>query len=210
MPWNGGVNTTLEESLISNNQLTQANNVELGVDGARKKREGINANFDSGLFEVTKMVTVDGSSLDGKFFRLEDDAGSVGFWYDVAGGTTIPAGASALDRAVEITTVGAGDTATQVGDKTATAVQADSKFVAYNNTTTVTVIQNVAGNRTNAVDGDTTFTITSPTDSFIRLHDFHYGSTSSKTQRLIAIGNQNTYFTVNPADGSCKALLQTM
>jgi hypothetical protein len=47
LPWKGGVNNSLDESVIQPNQLTVADNVVFGTNGARRKREGINFNFDT-------------------------------------------------------------------------------------------------------------------------------------------------------------------
>lgn len=71
------------------------------------------------------------ASLDGTTFILEDINGTVAFWIDVDNdGTTIPAEASAAERAIEITTITTGMTAAEVGTEVYTAIIADSKFEA--------------------------------------------------------------------------------
>lgn len=59
-PWVGGVNTSVDDSMIPPNQLVQADNVIFDFRGTRRKREGIKYNFDDrdnssnneyGLFE---------------------------------------------------------------------------------------------------------------------------------------------------------------
>lgn len=100
------------------------------------------------------------SSLDGKYFIIPDEAGTVAFWIDVGdGGGSAPA--HGADRAVEITTISANDTAAQVATKIAAAIQADSKFSASAVGTTVTVTCDAyapgAGDKDN---GDSGFTIT--------------------------------------------------
>lgn len=45
-PWVGGTNTTLDPSTVPSNQLIQAYNLIFGVQGSRKKREGINFDWD--------------------------------------------------------------------------------------------------------------------------------------------------------------------
>jgi len=158
MPWNKGVNTTLEESLIDPGQLTIANNVSLGVSGARKKRDGMDMNWDDGLMEVTNITCTAedaNTTLEDKSFILQDDGGSVGVWYDIdpdSGTTPPPTGAGLETRAIEITGIAVAATATTVANTTATILNADSKFVAYNNGAVLTVIQNVAGTRTDASD----------------------------------------------------------
>lgn len=47
-PWIGGVNTALDESTIPPNQLTEGQHCVFGTRGSRKKREGINSDWDSG------------------------------------------------------------------------------------------------------------------------------------------------------------------
>lgn len=103
------------------------------------------------------------ASLDGTYFILYDEVGSVAFWIDVDdSGTTIPSGASAADRAVEITTITTGMTAAQVGTAVYTAIVADSKFEAGadNLDGTFTVASTTTGDKTPGADGDTGFTIT--------------------------------------------------
>ena len=70
-------------------------------------------------------------SLDRVYFILQDAAGSVAFWIDVDNsGSLIPAGASAADRAVEITTITTAMTAAQVGTAVYNAVTGDAQFEA--------------------------------------------------------------------------------
>lgn len=45
-PWIGGVNTSLDESTIPVNQLTLAENCVFGTRGSRKKREGVDFDWD--------------------------------------------------------------------------------------------------------------------------------------------------------------------
>jgi hypothetical protein len=46
IPWQGGLNTSQDESMIPPNQLTNANNVVFDTRGSRKKRDGIKHNWD--------------------------------------------------------------------------------------------------------------------------------------------------------------------
>jgi hypothetical protein len=46
LPWIGGVNTSLDRAMIPVNQLIQAKNVVFDTRGSRKKREGINYDWD--------------------------------------------------------------------------------------------------------------------------------------------------------------------
>lgn len=97
--------------------------------------------------------------LDGTFFVLYDEDGSVGVWIDVDdGGTTIPAGAAALSRAIEVTGVVTDDTAADVATAVASAINADSKFVSSGSGAVVTVTHATAGAVADGEDGDATFT----------------------------------------------------
>ncbi len=107
------------------------------------------------------------SSLDAGGVLLQDDAGSVAFWIDVGdSGTTIPGWASAADRAVEVTTIVADDSAIAVSIAMAAAIDGDAKFTVPVPTTAVAVITHTpAGPRTSggadgAADGFAFVTVT--------------------------------------------------
>lgn len=108
-----------------------------------------------GVAEVTSITAVadESDSLDGTSFILQDEDGSVGFWIDTDdSGTTIPTGANAADRAVEITTIATDDSDETVATKIATAINADSKFSASADGAVVTVTCASVGARTDAAD----------------------------------------------------------
>lgn len=46
LPWVGGLNTSLDESMVPPNQLTVADNVIFAERGSKKKREGYNYDYD--------------------------------------------------------------------------------------------------------------------------------------------------------------------
>lgn len=46
LPWNGGLNTSLDPGVISPNQLTKAEHCVFATNGARSRRDGINYNWD--------------------------------------------------------------------------------------------------------------------------------------------------------------------
>jgi hypothetical protein len=46
LPWLGGLNTNLDESMIPANQLTRADHIIFASRGSRKKRDGINLDWD--------------------------------------------------------------------------------------------------------------------------------------------------------------------
>lgn len=47
IPWIGGVNTSIDPSIIPPNQVIQADNVVFGTQGSKKQRAAINHNWDS-------------------------------------------------------------------------------------------------------------------------------------------------------------------
>ncbi len=105
----------------------------------------------------TFTTTIDGAnpdSLDGTYFLLYDDSGSVAFWFDIDNsGTTIPSGASAAARAVEVSTVNSNDPANDVASKLQTIINGDAKFSASVTNNEVTVTDASVGQRTDASDG---------------------------------------------------------
>jgi hypothetical protein len=116
----------------------------------------------SGTAEVTSITTVadDSDSLDGTYFLIYDDAGSVGVWIDTDdSGTTAPAGASGADRALEVATIATDDDADTVASKIATVLNNDSKFTASATGSVITCTASTVGTKTDASDGDTGFSI---------------------------------------------------
>jgi len=124
---------------------------------------GLALTVNTGLAEITNILPVAdvSDSLDGTFLLLQDEDGSVAFWIDVDNsGTTIPAGASAADRAIEITTISTDDTASTIQGLLVTAIGADSQFSAANGSgDSVDVTDAVLGGRPDASAGDTGFTV---------------------------------------------------
>ena len=95
-------------------------------------------------------------SLNQKFFQISDRNGTVGVWIDVDNsGSTAPAGATSLDRQIEVTGVVTDATSAQVATALASALNADAEFGAVAVTATVTVTDAHTGTRTDATDGDT-------------------------------------------------------
>ncbi len=153
--------------------------------------------------EVSTITTVAdvAASLDAKYFVLSDNVGTVGFWFDVDNnGTTIPGGASACARSVEITTIVTGDSANTVATKVAAAIDADSKFVATAATNVVTVTDANYGARTDLTAGDSGFTMavttqgvsgidpsTTPTVTTERLIQVDIASGSTAVQVAVAL-----------------------
>lgn len=153
-----------------------------GLTGGGKEESLVTCIADTGALERTDILCTDedeNTTLHEKFFILQDEVGSVAFWYDVGGGGVEPS--HGADRSVEITTVTAAMTAAQVATETAAAVHADAKFTATVVTsTTVRAVSTTLGNKTNGTAGDSGFTV---------------------TQQLAGAASplQNTYFVFNEA-----------
>lgn len=56
LPWNGGVNTAVDESMISPNQVVRAENIVVDTGRGRRKRDGLDFGFDSGTNSDTSIV----------------------------------------------------------------------------------------------------------------------------------------------------------
>ena len=116
--------------------------------------------IDAGTTGFTLAVTTKGlDSLDGKYFLMEDSAGSVAIWFDVDdSGTMEPA--HGADRSIEVTGVATSDSATAVASAVQSVVDADSAFSASVITATVTITDASVGSRTDGNPGTSDFTIT--------------------------------------------------
>lgn len=109
--------------------------------------------------ETFTAVADSSASLDGTYMTLYDEDGSVGVWIDVDNsGTTIPAGASAADRALEVTGVVTDATANAVATQMASTINGDSKFSASATNAVVTVTHATGGDVSDGTAGDTGFT----------------------------------------------------
>lgn len=97
------------------------------------------------------------NGVDGQYFILQDQNGSVAFWYDTSGATSEPL--HGADRSVEISTVSAGDSANTVASKTAVIINNDAQFSAVASTNEITVTDAVNGVRSSASAGTTAFTV---------------------------------------------------
>lgn len=97
------------------------------------------------------------NSLNGKYFTLQDSAGSVAFWYDTTGITPEPL--HGATRAVRISTVATGDSANTVATKTGVVVNADLSFSATVLGNVITVTDALNGARPAASNGTSGFTV---------------------------------------------------
>lgn len=115
------------------------------------------------LSEITKFEAVadTAGSLDQTGIVLFDEDGSVAFWIDLDNaGNPAPAWTSAYDRIVAVGTINTNDVDTDVASKMQAAIDADSKFSASVTGNEFTVTCTAMGDRDDAVDEGTNFTIT--------------------------------------------------
>jgi len=195
LPWTGGLSLSRNASNIDPQQLVQADHIQQDASDSKRKREGINSNWDDGWYETTTVILPAASSITtGQYFTINSPTVAYYVWYNKAsgGGDPAPGGKTAITVAI-----GSGDTAAQVATATAAAIAATGSalvFSASADTATVTIANLAAGGATDAanvnVGGSPTATVTkqgtSATASVIGLHDYWYG-TSSRAQRLIAV-----------------------
>lgn len=121
--------------------------------GSGKPLAQIALHGDLGVAEVTRVVATRDifQSLSGKFFKIFDDVGSVGVWFDVDNlGTPAPAGALACSRQIEISTVNENDNPNIVAQKIQAVIDADAKFSASVTTNRVLITDVSLGARTDA------------------------------------------------------------
>jgi hypothetical protein len=92
--------------------------------------------------------------LEGKYFYVYDDVGSVAAWFNVDGNNSQPA--VLANRFLEIPLV-ASDSPAAIALAIKTTFHADSEFVSVNTSTYVMIESATNGNKTNSVNGDTNF-----------------------------------------------------
>ena len=158
----GQVGTALYTKLDSDAQYVGVSDDTAGTIVLEDVAYGVRGAAGSGntTFILTEIVSGHGSSLDGKYFVLQDEAGSVAFWFDVDdSGTAEPV--HGADRAVEITTIATADPIGTVGTAVYTAIVADSKFDAGSDNAagTIQVTSSTFGAKSAASAGDSGFTV---------------------------------------------------
>lgn len=90
----------------------------------------------------------------GDYFLLNDQSGSVVFWYDVDAAGTVQPSVPGAGRFVKINTVNTGDTAAVVASKTSAIVGSDTEFTtSYSSGSSFTVTNNFIGPVTAGTNG---------------------------------------------------------
>lgn len=97
-------------------------------------------------------------SLDGKYFIVYDDVGSVAVWFDVGNNGT-PEPFHGADRSIRCGLINYGDSAATVAAAIATTVNPDTKFNATALSNVVTITTTFNANTTNASIGTSGFSV---------------------------------------------------
>lgn len=117
----------------------------------------------SGFTVAQSTAGVDPNSLDGEYFIIHDQNGSVAVWFDVDNdGTLEPI--HGADRSILVSTVVTGDSDVTVAGRVAAAVNADPEFSAVSASNTVTITDANNGNRPAPSAGTTGFTVSTDTN----------------------------------------------
>jgi uncharacterized phage protein gp47/JayE len=125
----------------------------------------INGSFLSAVsgtsgFAVSTVFGSSNDSLDGKYFILNDENGSVAVWYDVGNdGTSEPF--HGANRSIRVGGVNYGDSATIVAAATVAAINPDLSFSASNVGPVISISNLFDGNVINPSAGTSGFSITS-------------------------------------------------
>jgi hypothetical protein len=126
--------------------------VEYKGYGLNEIQDVLISNNPQGKAEVTtfSFIGISAVSLSATYATISDDVGSVGMLFRLDGGSTGTSGA-ARDIIIDIAT---GDSATQLGQKAADTMGADSKFTGVNVSGLCQLTSSTVGNKTNATSGD--------------------------------------------------------
>jgi uncharacterized phage protein gp47/JayE len=111
----------------------------------------------SGFTVGTTAGTAD-NSLDGKYFIIHDENGSVAVWYDVGDDGT-PEPFHGADRSLRVGGVNYGDSAVTVAAATVAVVNPDTFFTASNLSNVITITNVTLGNVSAATVGTSGFTV---------------------------------------------------
>lgn len=135
------------------NQITITNLINGPLSSASAGTSGFSASTSIGTANV---------SVDGKYFLLNDQDGSVAVWYDVDdNGTAEPF--HGADRSIKVSGVTSGMSAVDVASATVQAINFDASFSASNVSGTSSIVTIVAANNGNLVDaaaGTSGFSVT--------------------------------------------------
>jgi hypothetical protein len=151
----GALGTAVYNAIIGDSEFEAGDDDTAGTIKVQCADAGVKIDADAGTSPCAVSVDTQGAdNYNGLYFKLYDDAGSVGFWFDIDdSGTAEPAEATACARAVEIKTVLTGMDAPTAATAIYNAIIADAGFDANvdNGDGTFKVTAFKSGERT---DGD--------------------------------------------------------
>ena len=131
------------------------------------KQNGLLSNGSAGTsgFVVNTTPGTNNVSLDGKYFIIYDDNGSVAVWFDVGNhGTQEPF--HGADRSIKVSGVNFGDSASTVASAIVAAVNLDTKFSASSLSNVATITNTFNGNVPSATPGTSGFSVGNTDGSF--------------------------------------------
>lgn len=111
----------------------------------------------SGFTVATSTGTAD-QTINGKYFIIYDDAGSVAVWYDLGNGAT-PEPFHGANRSIKVSGANFGDAAATVAAATVAAVNPDTAFNASSISNVLTITSATDGNKPNSSAGTSGFTV---------------------------------------------------
>lgn len=132
LPWIGGLNTSLDESMIPPHQLTVADNILFSTRGSRKKREGIKHSWDGETSGTDKIV------------------GLHEFWYGTSSRTQKLVGINSAKALYSYTSAGTRATLTD-GGTAWTGTPTNASMETFNNQ--CIIANDIAGNCVKRWDG---------------------------------------------------------
>lgn len=108
-----------------------------------------------GTYEFTTfpLTSETPASLAGKYLIIYDDVGSVGVWFNLDSGSSLPS--TGADRNLEVN-IATGDSTSALATKLAGALNTDSKFSGSSILSLAIIQSSTIGNKTNATGGNTT------------------------------------------------------
>ena len=111
-------------------------------------------------FSISDTFGTDDNSINGKYFKISDQNGSVAVWFDVnSQGTTEPF--HGADRSIKIDNISAGDSANTIAAAIATILNLDAEFSASALLNVVTVNSSTDGNLPDADSATSGFSVSS-------------------------------------------------
>lgn len=121
---------------VIGNQITITNTQNGALSSASASTSG---------FSVSTSAGTANASLDGKYFTMYDDEGTVAVWFDVGDDGT-PEPFHGADRSIKVTGVPYGASATTVAAAIVAVVNPDVKFTASNLANVITITRTFDGN----------------------------------------------------------------